>query len=205
MPSGWSGSVSPASAGCGLAGPGRSLRSTATPAPSATIRTATSSASSDHERPRPPSASVPPRSPRHRMPGPSTIRRTSRFSHNGDLRDYRAARDALTQSRAGSTAARTARGAALARGRRSDDEPVAHLLGRPSRRLRGEANLAVPTRDGSRTTTPQSAEPGVHLPTGRDRDRLHGPVLLGPVPVPLCGDGRHRSSARASPCHHRAR
>jgi hypothetical protein len=127
------------------------------------------------------------------------------FSHNGDLRDYKAARRG-TAGRAGSTAVRTARSGSAVEDAWSDDEPVAHLLAALHDGFGGDGELwpswrgwhAVPLRG-------QHGEPGVHVPAGPDRARVHRDLLRGSLAVPVCGQGCHRPGARASPQHDRAR
>jgi len=70
------------------------------------------------------------------------------FSHNGDLRDYRAMRRTYqTQGRIHGRAD-TEVGARWLEDAWRDDEPVAHLLGAMHDRFGGQANLAVLTADG---------------------------------------------------------
>jgi hypothetical protein len=70
------------------------------------------------------------------------------FSHNGDLRDYRAARKGYQQQGRIHGRADSEVGQRWLEDAWSDDEPVAHLLAALHDGFGGEANLAVLTRDG---------------------------------------------------------
>jgi glutamine phosphoribosylpyrophosphate amidotransferase len=71
------------------------------------------------------------------------------FSHNGDLRDYRAMRRTYQSQGRIHGRADTEVGARWLEDAWRDDEPVAHLLGAMHDRFGGEANLAVLTGDGT--------------------------------------------------------
>jgi glutamine phosphoribosylpyrophosphate amidotransferase len=71
------------------------------------------------------------------------------FSHNGDLRDHRALRDAYRRAGRIHGRADTEVGARWLEDAWRDDEPVAHLLAALHDRFGGEANLAVLSVDGT--------------------------------------------------------
>jgi hypothetical protein len=71
------------------------------------------------------------------------------FSHNGDLRDYRAARNRFRQQGRIHGRADSEVGQRWLEDAWSDEEPVAHLLAALHDGFGGEANLAVLTRDGT--------------------------------------------------------
>ena len=71
------------------------------------------------------------------------------FSHNGDLRDHRALRDAYRRAGRIHGRADTEVGARWLEDAWRDDEPVAHLLASLHDRFGGEANLAVLAADGT--------------------------------------------------------
>jgi glutamine phosphoribosylpyrophosphate amidotransferase len=71
------------------------------------------------------------------------------FSHNGDLRDHRALRDAYRRTGRIHGRADTEVGARWLEDAWRDDEPVAHLLAALHDRFGGEANLAVLSADGT--------------------------------------------------------
>ena len=125
-----------------------------------------------HDRgPRPPAPAVeavdarPARHPAVRRPG-----RALRFSHNGDLRDYRSLRRDVPGRRVASTAGPTPRsGRAGSRTPGGRTRPVADLLGALHDRFGGQANLAVLTADGDPAPLRrQQREPGVQ-PSGSGR------------------------------------
>ena len=108
------------------------------------------------------------------------------FSHNGDLRDYRAARERYRQQgrifgRADSEVGERWLEDAWA-GRRGP--AGATQLAALHAAFGGQANLAVLTRDGvAAPLRRQQREPGVRLPAGRDRRRVDRPVLDRPLAV----------------------
>jgi glutamine phosphoribosylpyrophosphate amidotransferase len=71
------------------------------------------------------------------------------FSHNGDLRDHRALRDAYRRAGRIHGRADTEVGARWLEDAWRDDEPVAHLLASLHDRFGGEANLAVLSAEGT--------------------------------------------------------
>lgn len=71
------------------------------------------------------------------------------FSHNGDLRDYRAARARFRAESRIHGRADTEVAARWLEDAWRDEEPVAHLLGALHDRFGGQANLAVLTADGT--------------------------------------------------------
>ena len=71
------------------------------------------------------------------------------FSHNGDLRDYQAARARYRKQGRILGRADTEVGARWLEDAWSDAEPVGHLLGSLHDTFGGEANFAVMTRDGT--------------------------------------------------------
>lgn len=71
------------------------------------------------------------------------------FSHNGDLRDYRPARDRYRRQGRIHGRADSEVGQRWLEDAWSDDEPVGHLLAALHDGFGGEANLAVLTRDGT--------------------------------------------------------
>ena len=71
------------------------------------------------------------------------------FSHNGDLRDYRALRTAYREQGRIHGRADTEVGARWLEDAWRADEPVGHLLGALHDRFGGDANLAVLAADGS--------------------------------------------------------
>ena len=128
------------------------------------------------------------------------------FAHNGDLRDFKAARAEYRRQARIHGRADSEVGQRWLEDAWSDAEPVGHLLGalHEAVRWRGEPRgdrarwHAAPLRG-------QPGEPGVHVPPGPHRARVHGALLRGPLAVPLCGARGHGPVARAAPPHHRAR
>ena len=80
-----------------------------------------------------------------------------------------------------------------------DDEPAAHLLAALHDQFGGQANLAVLAADGRRPPLRrQRREPGLHVPPGRDRDRLDRDLLAGPLRVPVRRAGCYGASPGAT-------
>ncbi len=126
------------------------------------------------------------------------------FSHNGDLRDYRALRDGVPRRRAASTAGPTPRSArAGSRTRGGPDEPVADLLTRPPRPVRRAGQPRRPDRrTRAPTTTPATTRTRSSRSGSADRRRVDGHLLARPVALPVRRPGRHRragSSGSARP------
>ncbi len=121
------------------------------------------------------------------------------FSHNGDLREWRAARPTVPGRRAGSTVAptpRSARAGSRTRGgsrltRRIDSRALHARVRRP-----GQPRRPHGRRDGGPLRR-QHREPHLHVPSRADRHRQHRHLLARPVGVQVRRDGRDRASAGA--------
>ena len=118
------------------------------------------------------------------------------FSHNGDLRDYRALRRTYREQGRIHGRADTEVGARWLEDAWRPEEPVSHLLGALHDRFGGQANLARAHR--RRHAAPlrrQRREPGLQLPAWVDRHRLDRDLLARSLAVPVRRTGCDRASA----------
>ena len=119
------------------------------------------------------------------------------FSHNGDLRDYRALRATYRAQGRIHGRADTEVGARWLEDAWDPDERPEHLLAALHDRFGGQANLAVLTADGrAAPLRGQRREPGLQLPPRPDRDRQHRDLLARPLAVPVRRSRRDRPPPR---------
>ena len=127
------------------------------------------------------------------------------FSHNGDLRDTRAARATYRAQGRIHGRADTEVGARWLEDAWRDDQPAAHLLAALHDRFGGQANLAVLAADGAAHHYAGNDEnPVFTFRLGSIGHRLDRHLLAGPVRVPVRRAGRYRASPGATPRDGRA-